>query len=197
MKTKDYFKSTTFFYNNLFLKNILDYKLTLNEFILLNYFINMHIVSLDLNKAQEATCLDAKMILEAYNGLIEKKIISIVTSSDKNGVVEESISLESFINKLDENVKTSHTKNTIDDLVSKYNEYSNSKATDNEIEIIKAWFDEGYTFDKILSCFEESKYNGVFNIRYIDKLLHENKASSEVNNTSNDKLFDYDWLDEK
>lgn len=197
MKTKDYFKSTTFFYNNLFLKNILDYKLTLNEFILLNYFINMHIVSLDLNKAQEATYLDAKMILEAYNGLIEKKIISIVTSSDKNGVVEESISLEGFINKLDENVKTSHTKNTIDDLVNKYNEYSNSKATDNEIEIIKAWFDEGYTFDKILSSFEESKYNGVFNIRYIDKLLHENKASSEVNNTSNDKLFDYDWLDEK
>ncbi len=197
MKTKDYFKSTTFFYNNLFLKNILDYKLTLNEFILLNYFINMHIVSLDLNKAQEATYLDAKMILEAYNGLIEKKIISIVTSSDKNGVVEESISLEGFINKLDENVKTSHTKNTIDDLVSKYNEYSNSKATDNEIEIIKAWLDEGYTFDKILSSFEESKYNGVFNIRYIDKLLHENKASIEVNNTSNDKLFDYDWLDEK
>ena len=195
MKTKDYFKSITFFYNNLFLKNILDYKLTLNEFILLNYFINMHILSLDLKKAEEATYLSSKMILEAYNGLIEKKVISLSFEPDSKGVVEETISLDNFINKLDENVKKANGNNSINDLISIYNEYSNSKATDNELEIIKAWVNEGYSFEDIIKSFEESKYNGVFNIRYIDKLLHEDKSSKKKQ--EKEDLFDYDWLDEK
>lgn len=195
MKTKDYFKSITFFYNNLFLKNILDYKLTLNEFILLNYFINMHILSLDLKKAEEATYLSSKMILEAYNGLIEKKVISLSFESDSKGVVEETISLDNFINKLDENVKKANGNNSINDLITIYNEYSNSKATDNELEIIKAWVNEGYSFEDIIKSFEESKYNGVFNIRYIDKLLHEDKSSKKKQEKAD--LFDYDWLDEK
>lgn len=195
MKTKDYFKSITFFYNNLFLKNILDYKLTLNEFILLNYFINMHILSLDLKKAEEATYLSSKMILEAYNGLIEKKVISLSFEPDSKGVVEETISLDNFINKLDENVKKANGNNSINDLITIYNEYSNSKATDNELEIIKAWVNEGYSFEDIIKSFEESKYNGVFNIRYIDKLLHEDKSSKKKQEKTD--LFDYDWLDEK
>ena len=196
MKTKDYFKSTTYFYNSLFLKNIMDYNLSLNEFILLNYFINMHSNCLDLNQVEKETYLSSSMILEAYNGLIEKKIITIDTSKSSTGIVDEKISLDNLINKIDESNFIDNKSNDVKDLYKIYNKYSNSEISDNEKEIIKTWLESGFTYDKILESFETAKYNGVFNIRYIDKYLNE----KNINNSSkkeNKPLFDYDWLDEK
>ena len=77
MKSSDILKSTNYNYNNLFIKKILEYNLSLNEFILLNYFINFNIVELIIADAKKHTSLSEKMIFEAYNGLICKNIIKI------------------------------------------------------------------------------------------------------------------------
>ena len=42
-----------------------------------------------------------------------------------------------------------------------------------EIEIIKAWLENNITVDLIKEALKESVYNGVANLRYIDKILYE------------------------
>ena len=52
MKSSDILRSTNFTYNNLFIKKILDYNLSLSEFILLNYFINYNVIDLNIDEFQ-------------------------------------------------------------------------------------------------------------------------------------------------
>ena len=83
-----------------------------------------------------------------------------------------------------------------------------------EYEIIKAWLDSGANEDLIKEAFKEATYNGVSNLRYIDKIIYEwgkkgFKTMDDVNNylESNRKdkksnklrkeeenILDYDWL---
>ena len=79
-----------------------------------------------------------------------------------------------------------------------------------EYEIISSWLENDYQEEIILLALKEAVYNGVTNLRYIDKILFEwNKkgiktkedVEKEKNNFKNKKiqkqeLFDYDWLNE-
>ena len=42
-----------------------------------------------------------------------------------------------------------------------------------ELEIIKAWLDSGFQEEVIEEAIKESVFNGVTNLRYIDKILYE------------------------
>ena len=76
-----------------------------------------------------------------------------------------------------------------------------------EYEIIGAYIDEGFREDLILAALKEAVYNGVTNLRYIDKILYEwqKKGIKEpddlkIKNKKEKKqakeVFDYDWLNE-
>lgn len=209
MKSSDLLKSTHFNYSNLFIKKISEYNLSLNEFLLLNYFINYNVSEFIITDAEKNISLSSKDILEAYNGLITKKIISIKTSN-KNGVIYETINLDNFYEKLDQNIKKDKIDVSIDEVIKAFEDASGEKVTDMEKEIINSWFVSGFESSMIISAIKESKYNGICNIRYIDKTINEwikkgIKDSKQLEdylrkNTSSDEklnLFDYDWLDEK
>ena len=79
-----------------------------------------------------------------------------------------------------------------------------------EYEIINAWKEVGFSDELIVAALKEATYNGVNNLRYIDKILHEWKKKGIKNSQDieNDKknfnkktnkkveMFDYDWLNE-
>ena len=77
------------------------------------------------------------------------------------------------------------------------------------IEIINSWKDSGYTEELIILALKEATYNGVSNLRYIDKIIYEwgkkgiktkedveknRKQFKTNNNVPKKELFDYDWL---
>ena len=77
-----------------------------------------------------------------------------------------------------------------------------------EYEIIKAWL-EDYDEETIKLAVKEASFNGVSNLRYIDKILHEwqKKGIKNEQDIINDrkkhqslktvkKVMDYDWLNE-
>ena len=81
-----------------------------------------------------------------------------------------------------------------------------------EIEIVKAWKESNYTDEIIKEAIKDAVYNGVANLRYIDKILYEwakkgiktkddveksKKQFREKERTQKvDDLSDYAWLDE-
>ena len=209
MKSSDILKSTNFNYSNLFIKKILDYNLSLHEFLLLNYFINYNVEELNINEIEKHTSLTDEMILEAYNGLITKKIIKINTSN-KNGVIAEIISLDDFYDKIDQAIRSEKTDASKDEIIKVFEKSSSEKVTELEIEVINAWISSGFETPMIINAINEAKYNGTCNIRYIDKVLNEwskkgIKSSDELEKylkneleaTKKIELFDYNWLDEK
>ena len=208
MKSSDILKSMNFNYNNLFIKKILDYKLSLHEFLLLNYFINYNIVDLNIDEITKYTSLSNEMILEAYNGLITKNIIKINTSY-KNGIIVETISLDDFYDKIDQSIKSEKKESSVDEIISFFEKASGENSSDLEREVIKAWIQNGFDTSMIIDAINEAKYNGTCNIRYIDKVLNEwnkkgikntNQLEEYLKNENSKheevKLFDYDWLEE-
>ena len=193
MKTTDYFKSTTFFYNNLILKKIIEYNLSLEEFILLVYLINFHITYLDIKKVSQMTYLTEKQIFTAYNGLIDKKIITISVGTSDEGKVSESISLDNFISQIDKDASSKNDLNTVESIKKMYKNNSNKDLSAEELEVVEAWLDNGFKLDDIERAFENASYNGTFSIRYIDKYLNEDSISSS---SSKAIIESSDWLDD-
>ena len=78
-----------------------------------------------------------------------------------------------------------------------------------EYEIITGWIDSGYTEELIILALKEATYNGVSNLRYIDKIIYEwgkkgiktkedvEKNRKQFKNTEKKEIFDYNWLDEE
>ena len=207
MKSSDILKSTNFTYNNLFINKIADYDLSLSEFLLLNYFITYNIEELSIDEISKHLSLSNEKILEAYNGLINKKIVKI-TTKEKNGIIFESISLDDFYDRIDQSIKAEKKSISSEEIIKTFEECSKQKATDIEREVINAWIQNGFDTSIIINAINEAKYNGTCNIRYIDKVLNEwnkqgikNPEQLEKFYTENEgksvELFDYDWLDEK
>lgn len=209
MKSSDILKSTNYNYNNLFIKKILEYNLSLHEFILLNYFINFNITELNIVDAKKHTSLNEKMIFEAYNGLICKNIVKIKVF-EKDGIALETISLDEFYDHIDQSVKSEKNEKSLDDLIDLFEKSSGESASDIEREVMNAWLLSGFDTSMIVAAINEAKYNGTCNIRYIDKLVNEwnNKGiknsddldkflKTQDNKKNQVELFDYDWLDEK
>ena len=78
-----------------------------------------------------------------------------------------------------------------------------------EYEIIGAWIEGDFSEELILLALKEAIYNGVSNLRYIDKILYEwnkkgIKSKEDIEKErekfskkdSKKEVFDYDWLNE-
>ena len=78
-----------------------------------------------------------------------------------------------------------------------------------EYEIIGAWLEANFTEELITLALKEAIYNGVTNLRYIDKILYEwqkkgIKTKEDVTKQrekftkkeKKEEIFDYDWLNE-
>ena len=196
----------------IFIKEALKENLSLNEFLLLLYFDNSFDLVFDIKVIAKTLNMSEDKVLEAYSSLMQKKLIKVKAEKDGYGKVIEKVSLDNFYNEIKNDTKTIEIENTKEDIFSIFEKNFGRTLSQMEYEIINAWIDKGFSEELIIEALKEAVYNGVANLRYIDKVLYEwnrkgYKTISDVNNRFKEdnneaKLFEtsilnFDWLNEK
>ncbi len=181
------------------------------------FFFLMYLYNLDERiifnpqKIADEFGITIKEVLLYVDTLSSKKLISFeIIKNDKN-VSEEYLSLKYFYDKIsllliDERKETTIYDNSIFDLIEK--EFGRVLSP-IEYEIIQAWHENGISDELIKEALKEATFNGVSNLRYIDKILYEwqkkgFKNAKDVENNrkkfhkKNDKVevFEYNWLED-
>lgn len=203
-----YKENKRFVVDTQFIKNASNNNLSLNEFVLLIYFDNGTDSIVSVKNICKFTKLKEKDVMLALSSLIEKKLVSIAVSKNEKNKITEIISLDGFYKKIKEETKTEEIKKSSGDIFSKFESEFGRTLSQNDYQIIKVWIEKMYTEELILAALNEASYNGVTNLRYIDKILYEwnkkgiknpedmnKKQQNEKQKESNNPLLDYNWLD--
>ena len=206
---KDILTAKNYVINSYFLKEVLKKNLNLNEMLLLMYFVNSEIKTLDIPVIQKEIFLSQKDILEAFNTLVLKNIIELKVHTDNAGKIEEKVSLDNFYLGMSEKINDEIKEEKKENIYEVFQCELERSLTPMEYEIINAWLDNNASEELILGALKEAVYNGVRSFRYIDKIIYEwskkgFKTMNDVNNhlankikvTKQEELFDYDWLGE-
>lgn len=182
--------------------------ITDNEFIMLVYLINQY--SEFYNPKQISNDLKMSMndVLECINSLCEKNIIKIELKKINN-IRSEIVNLDSLYEKIAFVLNEVEEKND-SNLYSVFETEFGRTLSPMEFEIINSWVDGGYSEELIKLALKEATYNGVSNLRYIDKIIYEwskkgiktkedvenDRKKFQSKNNKNKELFDYDWLND-
>lgn len=195
---KELMKIKNFVINPILMKNIYKYSLTLNEFLLLLYFINIS-CELNLDDIKKYIGLNDEQILDCFNSLVQKKVIELIVKKE-NGRVEEIISLDILYDSIilnNDDTKVITDKNN--DIFMCFEQEFGRTLSPIEYETINNWINNNISTDMIKKALKEAVLNGVSNLRYIDKILYDWTKNGEVRKEREEKkvdLFDYNWLDE-
>ncbi len=194
-----------------FIREAYNLNLSLIEFLLLLYFDNADDLTFDLDKISQKLKISTNDILFAFNNLISKKLITMVSEKNEVGKRYDKVLLEGFYKSLEEDMRKEKNQNIKEDIFTKFEKEFKRPLAGMEIEIIKAWSEKMYDESLILRALEEAIYNGATNIRYIDTILYEwskkgYKTREDVENGlkkpyENKKLeetsiIDFNWLDD-
>lgn len=191
-------------------KVIKENKIDLNEFILLIYLSNQEHPELDLTLINKITNLTKEEILSSFSTLTKKGLISTIITKNDERVIEE-ISLDGLYKVSVININNDMLKEEEENIFDLFEKEFNRKLTPMEYELINAWLNSGMNEEVIKEALKEATYNGVSNLRYIDKIIYEwtkkgyktkedienGKLKREDNEKASVELFDYNWLDEK
>lgn len=195
----------------IFIKEAIKNKLSLNEFLLMLYFDNSFDLIFDINLITKTLCMSEEEVLSAYGSLLSKKLIKVTAEKDGFGKVIEKVSLENFYNEIKEDNKSTEKENSKQDIFSIFESDFGRTLSNMDYEIINAWIDKGFSEELIIAALKEAVYNGVCNLRYIDKVLYEwnrkgIKTPEEVKKKMEDNneaqmletsVLNFDWLNEK
>ena len=203
------------------LQHYKELKLEINEFIFLMYLYSLgNKFVFDPLKFSAELNLTTKDVMNYIGILSDKNFISVDVMKNEKGLMEEVVLLDNFYKKLslitmDEVNQVSRSENSnIFEIVEK--EFGRTLSP-IEYEIIKAWLDNGMDEELIKEAIKEATYNGVSNLRYIDKILYEwgkngiktvsdvvdnrkKRAKARAKETSDvdiDEIVDWDWFDDE
>ena len=192
------------------LENYKSLNLTDSEFIILMYLMNEDTTMYNPSKIAENLKIDLMDVLSLTESLKKKDILAIETKKTYNKI-EEHVVLDELYKKLGLlliNEKTEQQTNLFDVFEHEFGRTLSSI----EYEIINAWLSSGgFSEELIKAALKEAVYNGVSNLRYIDKILYEwrkkgikNASDIEKNRMQHrqgkekvEELYDYDWLNEE
>lgn len=191
--------------------------ITGDEVVVLIFIINMDPrVLYDPEMISKGTGINRIRVLEVINGLISKGILAIVVK--KNGSskkMEEFISTDLFYEKMRgvllggtnrANVKREEQT----DLFSMFEKEFGRTLSSMEYEIIRGWVSDDMPSDLVREALREATYNGVSNLRYIEKIILDwkkrgYKSVKDIERArerykkknGNGDVFDYNWLDDE
>lgn len=203
------------------LKYYKDLKLELNDFIFMMYLYNLgNNILFDPDKISNDLNIDLSVVMNYIGSLTEKGFIKVDVVKNEKGLMEEVLMLDDFYNKLslmsisNEKEKKEDTQSNIFEIIEK--EFGRTLGT-IEIEIIKAWLENNISEDLIKEALKEAVYNGVSNLRYIDKILYEwgkaniksiedveehrkkrnVKRDNDANSDIDIDIVDWNWFDDE
>lgn len=185
------------------------FSLSFEDFLLLLYFWNYKEETFDVSLIGKILKLQESEILTSFNTLISKKLIQIETLKDGNGKRVEVVNLDLLYQEITVLFQETQKEEEKKDVYSHFEVEFGRPISSMEYEIIHAWIEKGFSEELILGALKEAVYNGVNNLRYIDKILYEwqkkgYKTMKEVKKESFNQhskeepkeLFDYNWLED-
>lgn len=212
MNLKKILENKNIVVNTLFITPAINMNLSLTEFMILIYFDNLVSKEFDIKQLVNVLKIDENSALIAFNHLIEKRLISVNVSKNGSNKINEFVNLDGFYSIIEETYNHDTKKQEKVDIYTVFEKEFARPISSMEYEIINAWLDKSFTEELILCALKEAIYNGVTNLRYIDKILYEwqrkgvknaedvekilNNRSKKKDNQNNDELFDYNWLEE-
>jgi DNA replication protein len=202
---KESLKIKSFIINSGIIKNITKLNITLDEFILMLYFINIE-NKLNLELINKYTGFDNGHILELFNSVLTKGFIEVRVVEIAPNKQDEEVSLDVFYDKLimsaeEENPKENEKVSL--DVFDVFEQEFGRTLSPMEYEQIKGWIESGITPELIKEALKEAVLSGVATIRYIGAILREWSKNGgkkpirkkENNEKEYNELFDYDWLE--
>ena len=203
------------------LQHYKDFKLKLDEFIFLMYLYNLgDNFVFDPSKFGNELNMTLIEVMSYIEVLTDKRFIRVESKKNDKGVMEEFIIMDDFYSKL--------TMITIDEVNKETNDVSKTDIFEViqkefgrtispiEYEIIKAWIESGINESVIKEAVKEATFNGVSNLRYIDKILYEwgklgvktvedveknrmkrnNTNKNQVNEEVDMDVIEWNWFDD-
>lgn len=197
------------------MKNYKEFNLKIDEFIFMMYLYNLGDRCIfNPLKYSEDLGLNNSDILGYIDVLCEKKLIKLDSFKNDKGFVEDIIVLEGFYKKMSnlvvENINYfDSASSNVFEIIEK--EFGRTLSP-IEFEIIKAWLDNNISEELILAALKEAIFNGVSNLRYIDKILYEwgkagvkniedvnkrkMKRQEEMDKNIDPEIVEWSWFDE-
>lgn len=185
--------------------------LTEQELILIIYILNTSEI---FNPKQISNDLNITLnnVMELMENLTSKGIIKLELKKIGN-IRNEYINLESLYEKLAFKILNKEEPEKKSNIYSIFEEEFGRPISAMEVEIISAWIENGTSEETIKLALKEATYNGVSNLRYIDRIISEwskkgIKTQEDVEKSrmnfrqkkepkpKND-ILNYDWLNDK
>ena len=157
-------------------QNYRKFKISVEEFLFLMYLYNRgNRTLLNPERIHQDLGLDVMKVMEYIGSLSDAHLLSVDTIKNEKGLSEDIINLDDFYSKLasimtSDVVAEDHSKSNIFGVIEK--EFGRT-VSPMEYEIIKAWLDNHMSEELITEALKEATFNGVSNLRYIDKILYE------------------------
>lgn len=190
------FETKDFVVNTNIIKNINHLDITLDEFLLVLYFINIS-CNLNTDDIKAKLGFDEDKIVNTFTSLVNKKYIEMVVTNN-NGEVIEKINLDPFYDRLLLNSDTDKSKE--EDIYALFERELGRTLSSFEYELINKWLESGVSEDTIKQALKEAILNNVRNFKYIDKIIYEWSKNGIKKRVKEDKsleeMFEYDWLDD-
>lgn len=198
------------------LQNYKKLHISLEEFLFLMYLYNQGEEFLfNPEKISHDLSLSLPEVMNDISVLSEKHLLAVETVKNEKGLIEEVLKLEDFFTKITSIImgdvveEKDHSDSDIFGVIEK--EFGRTLSP-MEYEIIKAWLDNHMSEEIITEALREATFNGVSNLRYIDKILYEweklglktkedvaknkMKRRKEREKEKVTEIFDYDWFDD-
>lgn len=167
---------------------------------------------LNPKEIEEDLSLSTKEVMLSIGSLQDAHLLRMEVTKNEKGIMEDFISLADFNHRYLDNVleeiqQKDVSNSTVFDLIEQ--EFGRTLSP-MEIEIIKAWLEEGFREEMIEEAVKEAIFNGVSNLRYIDKILYEwnkkgihTRQDLEKRNIHRKKeekqpveVFEYNWFED-
>ena len=186
------------------------YDMTMDEALLLSYFWNNQEEEFDIQKIHQVLKLTEEEVLNAFNSLIKKQIVTVTTGKDTSNKRMEIIDLDLLYQEMYIDLEEQEKEKNHTEIYSVFEREFARTISPMEYEIINAWLEKGFSEELILGALKEAIYNGVTSLRYIDKILYEwqkkgYKSMKDIQplrtEAKNQKvnipdLGEWDWLEE-
>lgn len=201
------------------LQHYKELKLEIGEFLFLMYLYNLgNKFIFDPSNFADDLNLDIKDVMNYIGTLSDKHFIRVEVMKNDKGLMEEMVLMDDFYSKLslitmDEvnNVSSADSSNIYEVIEKEFGR----TLSPMEYEIIRAWLDNDISEELIQEAIKEATYNGVSNLRYIDKILYEwsklgiktakdvsdnkkkrAKTKEEASSDVDMDIMDWDWFDD-
>lgn len=210
-KLKEIIKERDFQIPKLLFLNYKKIGITEKELIFVIYILN---TNNSFNPKQISNELNMSLA-ETMNMIeeLEKKGIIKLEMKKTGNIRNEFINIEGLYEKLIFKLIENEPKEENKNIYEVFEKEFGRPITSIECEIIGAWIENGTAEETILLALKEATYNGVSNLRYIDKIISEwskkgiktkedveksriNFKKSKETKQPND-ILTYDWLNDK